>query len=629
MTEPHVVDFETSKIESRPAYPPRPAGVAIREPGGRKKYYAFNHASGNTHSVAEARSALAEAYSNEKGVVFHNGPFDMDVGEVHLGLAPPKKFHETLFLAFLNDPYESDLGLKPLAEKHLGDPADERDRLRDWILENLKTDQGRKIAKTKWGEYIAQAPGKLVAPYARGDVDKTYRLFEHMKPVIKERGMWPAYKRELECVPVIMEMERGGVRVDRKRLCKAKAVFMKMDMDVVARIAKKLRVNPADLQTDDNKKGFNINSGAQLADALIRAGKMDSVVKTATGKVSTKIVNLEACCNDKELIKLLAVHSVCEKYIGTFMEPWIEQSRTSGGRILPHFNQTRGRSADGGGGARSGRLSSSNPNMQQVSANVDESKNKEVLQLMQKWLRDDYQYDFIGLRDYIIPDEGCVLIAIDYNQQELRLLAHFENGVLRDAYLKNPRLDVHEFCRQLVYKTNGVLYERKQIKTVVFGIIYGMGLGKLADGMEVDTATAKAIRAGILDAVPGISNIQRGLDRLARKDLPLITLGGRQYFCEEPRYDRVHKRWMSFEYKMLNYKIQPSAADYTKQGMVNVWRNVPQVRIALQVHDELVVMAKHRKYGPRVAAAMCDVELGVPMLADPKYSDYSWARVAE
>jgi DNA polymerase I-like protein with 3'-5' exonuclease and polymerase domains len=63
--------------------------------------------------------------------------------------------------------------------------------------------------------------------------------------------------------------------------------------------------------------------------------------------------------------------------------------------------------------------------------------------------------------------------------------------------------------------------------------------------------------------------------------------------------------------------------------MVNVWRNVPQVRIALQVHDELVVMAKHRKYGPRVAAAMCDVELGVPMLADPKYSDYSWARVAE
>jgi DNA polymerase I-like protein with 3'-5' exonuclease and polymerase domains len=79
---------------------------------------------------------------------------------------------------------------------------------------------------------------------------------------------------------------------------------------------------------------------------------------------------------------------------------------------------------------------------------------------------------------------------------------------------------------------------------------------------------------------------------------------------------------------MLNYKIQPSAADCTKAGMINVRRDVPQVRIAIQVHDELVCMAPHKKYGPRIAAAMCDVKFRVPMLAEPKYSTTSWARAA-
>jgi DNA polymerase I-like protein with 3'-5' exonuclease and polymerase domains len=116
------------------------------------------------------------------------------------------------------------------------------------------------------------------------------------------------------------------------------------------------------------------------------------------------------------------------------------------------------------------------------------------------------------------------------------------------------------------------------------------------------------------------------LEKLARKGSPLITWGGRQYYCEEPRFVDRFNKWMSFEYKMLNYLIQPSAADVTKQGMLNVREELPNVRIAIQVHDELVCMAPNRSYGPRISQAMCDMKFNIPMLAEAKYSTSSWAR---
>jgi DNA polymerase-1 len=268
--------------------------------------------------------------------------------------------------------------------------------------------------------------------------------------------------------------------------------------------------------------------------------------------------------------------------------------------------------------------------LQQISANVLESRNRVTLELVQKWLK-AYDLDFIGLRDLFVPDEGMVLICADYNQQELRILAHFlavhGDKTLMRAYHENPKLDIHEFFRQLVHKEIGILYERKYIKIAVFGIIYGMGVGKLADMMGVEQSIARTLRNGIYKAVPGIRDLMDEFKRMAAHDEPLITWGGRQYFCEEPRIKKDTKELMSFEYKMLNYEIQPSAADCTKQGMLNVRDAVPEARIAIQVHDELVCMAPSKKYGPMIAEAMCDVKFKVPMLADVKYSTESWARV--
>jgi DNA polymerase I-like protein with 3'-5' exonuclease and polymerase domains len=278
--ETSVVDFETDKIESRPNYPPKPVGVAIRWPSGDKEYLAWGHPQGNNCDLATGRMKIKEAYECDR-TLFHHAAFDMDVSECYFGLKP-RRFGDTLFLAFLKDPYAADLGLKPLSVKDLGMPADEQEELRDWILENVKE---AKRAKTKWGEHISKAPGQLVGRYAISDVDRTHKLYRKYIPEIRERGMLEAYKRELKCAPITMEMERNGVRVDRKGLKKCLIKFNEMDHDVMRAIAKKLRIDPKNLKDDDNKKGFNINSGDQLGEALLKAGKLDAVIKTETGKV--------------------------------------------------------------------------------------------------------------------------------------------------------------------------------------------------------------------------------------------------------------------------------------------------------------------------------------------------------
>lgn len=626
MSDNAVVDFETEAIDKRPNYPPRPVGVAVKLPGERKgKYYAWGHPTGNNCTMGEARDRVRAAY-DAKRVLFHHGGFDIDVAECFMGIAPPRRYEDTTFLAFLNDPYERTLQLKPLSEKHLDMPPEEQALLRDWVLNNVKVGN-RKVPKTKWGEHIAKAPGELVGAYAVGDLTRTEGMYEHLMPIIDRRGMREAYERELLVLPISLEMERSGIRVHRRRLRELQDALEKLDSHLLHSIQRKLGVIR---KGQPLSKEFNVDSGAQLAKALVKAGKLDAIIKTPTGKVSTKITNLRATCNDKELLDLLAVHSVVEKYLSSFVRPWLLQSAVTGGRVLPKFNQTRN---DGGGGARSGRFSSSDPNLQNIPTNPEESQNKDTLLLLQKMLL-DRGYEFRGLRDYIIPDEGSVMICTDYNQQELRILAHFEEDMLMEAYLQNPKLDVHDFFRLEILKATGIDFPRKHVKVTVFGIIYGMGTAKLAARLGISPIVAQQLRKALFKVCPGITRIIRELKILASQDKPLVTWGGREYFCEPPRwmpYDNAEDpeldgEWVGFEYKMFNYKIQPSAADMTKQGMINVSEQVPEVRIAVQVHDELVTMAPDESYGPKVADAMCDVELNVPMLADPKYSRSSWAR---
>lgn len=604
------VDFETEAIGPRPAaYPPRPVGVSVRMPGQRGHYFAFGHPEGNNCSLAEARAAVRRAYA-AGAPVFHNSAFDLDVAEVWLGLRPPPRFEDTMYLAFLDDPRAQTLSLKPLAELHLGRAPRERDTLRDWILAHVPGATAK-----DWGAHIARAPGGVVGAYADADTEMTAKLAAKLGRRVGARGMLAAYDRELALTRVTLEMERGGIRVDRRRLARDGRIFARVQAEVEAAVFARLGTT------------FDLSSSAQLYAALTAAGKLGAVVKTAKGNPSTSAAALAASCTDPALLDLLRVRGVLEKYSNTFFTPWLARADADG-YLHPSFHQVRARSEEGkGNGTRSGRYSSSDPNFQQVPAGVEESKNNKVLRLVAETLA-RAGLRFTGMRTYIVPDPDTVLVSLDYSQQELRILAHYEGGALAEAYRTNPDLDVHDFVRQRIREATGMDFPRKFVKTVAFGLLYGMGIDKLAAQLETERDTAAQVKSAFLKSLPGVRKVIDQLRELARAEKPLVTWGGRQYFCEPPA--EVNGQMRTFEYKMLNYLIQGSAADCTKQGMLNVAEGCRHTRIAVQVHDELVccVAREHAAEEiPRIRAALQAVDFGVPMVAGAEQSARSWGEV--
>ena len=174
-------------------------------------------------------------------------------------------------------------------------------------------------------------------------------------------------------------------------------------------------------------------------------------------------------------------------------------------------------------------------------------------------------------------------------------------------------------------------FPRKHIKQTNFGIIYGMGVGKLAERLDLEPKAAKILKGSVMKAVPGIRTLQKMLRKLGEADEPFYTWGGREYYCEEAAYmDTADggKKKIEFFYKMLNTLIQGSAADCTKVGMINVADNINHGRMVLQVHDEIIlsVPRQHAKAEMvRMREAMEDVEFRLPMLSDGEIGRRSWA----
>jgi DNA polymerase-1 len=368
---------------------------------------------------------------------------------------------------------------------------------------------------------------------------------------------------------------------------------------------------------------FNVDSGDQLGAALVRAKKISKATLTPGGKQSTAKDTLIDTCNDPKLVKLLSIRSVADKYLTGFVRPWIEKAAKTGGYIQPRFNQVN-RGEDGG--ARSGRYSSANPNFQQIPNNVEDSPNAETLLELTDALAEIGLRGFIGLRDFFLPDPGKIWAAVDYSQQELRILAHFEGGQLMAQYLRDPTIDVHKWVQELIKKATGIEYQRKFIKTCVFMLIYGGGAKKLAWKLKIDLPSAYQLRSNVLKVLPGVKVL---MDTTKGQ---ITTWGGRIYDVEDPITIDAGPddpgELLTFEYRQLNYRIQGSAADCTKTGMIQVHRAMPECRIAVQVHDELGIMIERKEQARIAADAMCAVEFGVKMLADIKLSRTTWARAA-
>ena len=629
-----VIDFETEGIEHRPSYPPVPVGVAIKV-GSSCRYYAWGHPTANNATRRDALRALKAVWSSHE-LIFHNAAFDIEVAMAHFNLPWPQRYHDTLILAYLHDPRDPSFSLKPLAEKYLDMPPEEQDAVKDWVIDCYLKPRG--IRKVKgWGAFIAKAPGELVGTYAKGDVHRTWKLFkvfyDHIHHPVEgsDRNMVAAYQRELRLLRTKIHMETGGIRGDTKKLAQDIPKFQACLDDVEGKIRRKLKISKRWEREYCPGGKFNVNSGKQLAAAIERVGLIpeDRWIWTDKGNKSTSRVNLEKCLTDASLIRLLGFQGILSNYLSTFMRPWLESCQSYDGYIYPSFNTVRGLEQFG---TKTGRLSSSNPNFQNIPASVKGSNHEHILLPLQKLLQTKYKVPLVGLRDYLLPDEGYVFLNRDYSQQEFRILAHYEDGGLLHRYQDNPTIDAHDLVQAMVKDATGREYPRKSIKNVNFGIVYGMGAAALAGRIGCSEDEARELKKLILKQIPGIDDLSRSLKKMASNNEPLITYGDRFYYCEPDAWIKG-RGWVDFAYKMLNLLIQGSAADCTKQAMIQVQDNMGvDSRIVLQVHDELMMSVPRREAKVemnRMREAMEDMQFDIPMLTDGKWglSGESWARL--
>lgn len=613
---PTVVDFETKPIAPAPDYPPRPVGVSIWVPGGKRRYYAWSHPTGNNCSFDDGKRALRAVWDGGGEVLCHHAKFDLNVAREHCGLPmlPWERVHDTVFLLFLDDPYRQNLKLKEAAEELLGMPPEERDAIRDWAIEQKLMPRTRKEA----GEFIHLAPGDMVGRYADGDTLRTGKLFELLWPrVVLERGMSDAYDRERRLLPVLMENEREGVPVDLP-LLRQHAKLYGTAADAEKFGTPEMFSGGAMDQCDEllrkvlRAKTLNVDSDEDLADALVKARKADpdGFLLTPTGKRSVAKDSIIQAVTDRKVLSLLQYRSRLATAKNTFLLPWFREAEASGGRVRPSWNQVRQHGAGGDAGAKTGRLSASR------FMNVP----KPFLEKQGKFEHPAWSGlpELPRVRHYLLPEKGHVWGKRDYAQQELRVLGHFEDGVLMQAYHDDPGLDVHALAAKMVSEL-GVPVTRDDMKTIGFGLLYGMGLGSLAERLGVDVATAKVLKKSYLDIFPGLKDLIDDLTSRGRQGLSMRTWGGREYYVEPEKYSEKFGRVQSFEYKLINFLIQGSSADCTKEAIIRYHSARKDGLFKVTVHDEINISV------PKKAAAremlllrdvMASVEFDVPMLSD-------------
>lgn len=612
----NVIDFESFKIESRPKYPPKPTSVSIQRIGERKpKFYAWGHPEGNNCDESLPRQIITDIVrKTSEPVLFHNASFDVDIMQTHWGVGPIdwRRIHDTMFLLFLHDPHSRTLSLKPMSEKLLAMPPDERDAVADWVLANklhLESITGERPKPSTAGAFIAYAPATIVGPYANGDVTRTLKLFNYLYPIISEDGMLPAYDRERQLMPILLDSERRGVRLDMAGLERDVATYRAALAKADNWLRKRLK-----------NANLNIDSDNEFADALERAGVVTEFKMTPTGKRSVSKKNLTPdMFNDPKVASVFGYRNRLTTSLSMFMENWLTLG-SHNGRLHTTWNQVRN-SESGGGGARTGRMSCS-PSLMNIPTEW-EGKG------------DGYVYpEWLGVpalplvRDYILPEKGHHFGGRDYNQQELRILGHFENGLLMEAYQKNPELDTHSFVKEEVEGMLGREVIRKVIKEINFGTIYGQGAPSLAAKLEQPVETIRQIKAAQLRALPGLDDLIKKIKKASKQGLPIETWGGRLYYKEDPIV--IGGRLVDFGYKLINYLVQGSAADCTKQAIINYDAVKSEDAFFLcSVHDENNISAPKKKIKSELrilGEAMADVDFDVQMLSEP-YFGPSWGKV--
>jgi DNA polymerase-1 len=598
----YTIDFETEAIAPYPDYPPRPVGVSLKYNSLPSAYFSWGHPCDNNCTFQEVKGILKTIWESKERMLFQNSKFDLEVARkaFHLDYPTTDRVEDTMFLIFLHDPLAPSFSLKPSAERILGLPPTEQEAVRDWLVA-----QGIVPSNSKhWGAHISKAPGKLVGQYAAGDTDRTYELYQHLLPIIQRQGMEPAYRREVELVRILADNEREGIRCD----------LFKLDSDIkkyqteFERASKEIKT----MLFQENDE-FNLDSGVQLATAIPATGlciPLDEWPLTPTGRYSTSKETLVSAIRSDRLSSLLNYRSTLKTCLTTFMRPWLEKARNCPGyRLHPSWNQVKGVDY----GTKTGRLSSSDPNFQNIPTEFETPP-------------PDGYLPYPLIRSYVLPDEGEVFVSADFHSQEIRMLGHFAEGAIKEIYDADPSADVHAVAANIISDQTGLAINRKHTKITAFSILYGAGVHTMANRLGVSDQESYQIKKAYLDTLVGVKEFMRDVEDRAYSRQPVRSWGGRLLYAPTPVV-LANGKVMSKDYVLLNYLIQGSAADQTKQAMIEYDRTRKQGRLLASVHDEICISVNPKHLASEVAILKAAMEAGkfdIPMRATVKVGP-NWA----
>lgn len=406
--------------------------------------------------------------------------------------------------------------------------------------------------KGKNQKNMRDLPPASVYKYACEDADVTLKLKFILEKELKTNGVEELFWNiEMPLVPVLAYMERNGVRIDTNALKETSTHFTARIHQIEEEVHQLAGVE------------FNIASPKQVGEVLFDRLKIsEKAKKTKTGQYVTSEEVLESLRGKHEIVGKILEHRGLKKLLGTYIDalPLLINPQT--GHIHTSFNQTV---------TATGRLSSSNPNLQNIPIRNEEGKE---------------------IRKAFIPEEGCEFFSADYSQIELRIMAHLSGDPhMVEAFQKE--LDIHAATAAKIYKeeiSEVTREQRSKAKTANFGIIYGISVFGLAERLNVDRKEAKELIDGYFANYPHVKEYMDESICIAKEQGYIETIFKRKRYLPDINSHNAVVRGYA-ERNAINAPIQGSAADIIKVAMIQIYQRFRtegiKSKMILQVHDEL------------------------------------------
>ncbi len=576
-TDAFAFDTETTSLDAMQA---EIVGVSFTDRAGAGAYVPLAHdypgapAQLDREAVLEKLKPLLEAEQPRK--IGQNLKYDLNVLANH-GVRMQGLGFDTMLESYVLDSQASRHDMDSLALKYLG----------------YKTIAYEDVAgKGKNQINFREVPVDRAATYAAEDADVTLRLHEHLWPRLNET---PALVKlfediEMPLVPVLARMERHGVKIDT---------------DMLRAQSRELEKRVLELEQQAHAAGgqaFNLGSPKQIQEVLYGKLGLPVLRRTPTGQPSTAEEVLEELALDYPLPRVILEHRTLSKLKSTYTDKLPAMINPKTGRVHTSYHQAV---------AATGRLSSSDPNLQNIPIRTEEGRR---------------------IRQAFVPEKGFKIVAADYSQVELRIMAHLsgDEGLIR-AFAEGA--DIHRATAAEVFGVAPELVSddmRRAAKAINFGLIYGMSAFGLARQLKIDRTAAAQYVERYFARYPGVRAFMERTRESARKLGYVETLFGRRLYLSEINAPNQTRR-QAAERAAINAPMQGTAADIIKRAMLAADRWVgevnPDVRMIMQVHDELVFEVRagavERAKAEILRCMAQAAQLAVPLVVDIGVGD-SW-----